>query len=207
MSAHRQSKAHIDALVTAAITMKIDGIHQTREDTKNLVFAHNGTLHRAVANGNAEDQYWCSDITADDIGKMLWDENTKSLTHRYDAEYADDGEYGTYQPTRPLNAAELSMAIDGYMYQSCEHPEWLASMAYAFCIELKAKVLSIVTRSQSDNVKTWSITEETVRRTKDFDDASAHRDFLGDDGIHIRAHSGPVALIDWMLAGGTNSEQ
>lgn len=209
MSAHMQSKAHLDALVTAAITLKIDGIHKAPGARKTLVWAHNGTLYRAATNDGVQDESWCSDVRASDIGQMLWAENKKSVEYRYsgDPTMMVDWEYDGYEPTRNLNLAELCMAIDGYMYQSCEHPEWLTSSAYAFCIALKAEALSISTHHQRDNVNTWSLSEEMVRKPKDFDDALTNSKFLGDDGIHIRATSGPVALVDWMLAGGTDQNK
>lgn len=186
MSAHRQSKAHIDALVTTAITMKVEGIHQTSTSRKFLTYAHNGRIKVCVPDDNTDTFSWCDRLTATSIGAMLWNENTKSLAYRYDAAYADDGEYGTYEPTRHLTLPEICTAIDGYMYQACEHPEWLSSEAYAFCVELKAALLSAATKSARDDVETWSIREEDVRKAKDFDEALHYRDFLGDDGIHIR---------------------
>ena len=185
MSAHRQSKAHIDAIVTAAVTLKVEGIAKTNTSRENLVYAHNGIMYRVVNDGKAQHCNWCTDTEATDLGKMLWDENTKSLMHLY-REYDGEDDYGTYEPTRHLTLAELCTAIDGYMYQSCEHPEWLASAAYAVCIELKAEALSISTRSQRDDVKTWSIDEETVRKPKSMDDALGNRDFFDDHVIVMR---------------------
>lgn len=189
MSAHMQSKAHIDALVTAAVTMKIDGIAKTPGQRKTLVWAFNGKLVRAVADETAvENPYWCDDMTADEIGQMLYDANKTSVEERYpdDKFMVVDWDYTGYEPTRNLNLAELCMAIDGYMYQSCEADGWLASNAYAFCVALKAEALSIATYKDRDSANTWSIMEEDVRKAKSLDDALSNKDFLGDEGIVIR---------------------
>ena len=41
----------------------------------------------------------------------------------------------------PLTPGELAKAIDCYAYQSCEHPEWEKSSAYAICQALRSAIL------------------------------------------------------------------
>ena len=73
---------------------------------------------------------------ATEVGQMLWDENRRSLSYRY-PDHEDDWKLDVYLH-RPAglffkpSPAEVLKSADCYAYQSCEHPEWSASSAYAF---------------------------------------------------------------------------
>lgn len=111
MSAFIVAKAHIDAIVTAA-------------------------LDRGHIQAGQEDAY----------GQELVKENVRSVERRYD-DAPDDGDglpgpiapyyrhLYTWEPTRVLSDAELSGAIAGLTYQSCEHHEWADTEA---CRNLEA---------------------------------------------------------------------
>lgn len=92
--------------------------------------------------------------TADEVGRMLWTENVRSVTYRYpddtpstrpgpasediDAEaemyvYTDPG----YVPT----VVEACSAICCFEYQSCEHPGWRKSEALRFCDALRHSLM------------------------------------------------------------------
>jgi len=78
-------------------------------------------------------------------GQILWDENIASVAHRYQD---DDpahlpgpiGETFTYTyaaPTRTLTPLEVYGLVNCYTYQSCEHPGWEDSRAYAYMRDLE----------------------------------------------------------------------
>ena len=162
MSAHRQEKAHVDALVTLAIAGKPSGCRVM--NPRPLTFVHSSDSYSIQSDEFPNSDYFKM-LSPTEIGKILWDENTRSLNARY-SDWPDDGEYGVYEPTRLLNLADAIVAISGYMYQACEHPRWHESMAYAFCIHLKAHLASCA--SGVSEADTWSIREDDVRPVPEF---------------------------------------
>lgn len=82
-------------------------------------------------------------LGADSAGRMLWAENLRSLMYRYpndgDGERPGpidfrDSDVDTYTWTPRadgLDPKRLAEVIGCYRYQSCEHPEWESSQAYA----------------------------------------------------------------------------
>ena len=144
MSAYIVSKAHIDALVAVAA---------------------NGPANRSPkypGDGWTPPMWRLTDNSQDAlnarhnpdlIGSMLWQENVMSVVHRYPNSLNDlpgpvdfDAEmvltYTSERPARMLTATEALKAIDGYEYQSCEHPEWKDSQARAFCDALRRRLIS-----------------------------------------------------------------
>ena len=96
---------------------------------------------------------WFHDGERHDLGKcseagqMLWDENRKSVSHRYGTPIDGDlpgpvHETFVYShiPT-PIewhpDVAQAFLSISCYTYQACETPEWEASDAYAFMEALR----------------------------------------------------------------------
>lgn len=74
------------------------------------------------------------------LGQMLWDENVKSVSHRYPDDPFDlPGRIGDapylYREDLPLvgniDPVQLIKACHCYQYQSCEHEEWGSSEACA----------------------------------------------------------------------------
>jgi hypothetical protein len=62
------------------------------------------------------------------VGQMLWDENVRSVNHRYDEQ--DEAEPYTFRPIEVvLEPYGLLKQVKCYQYQSCEHPEWEGSEA------------------------------------------------------------------------------
>lgn len=115
MSAWRVSKTHIDVLVTVAIDARHPG--------SSFYFYHEG-----------EGRYVTRE-TADEIGRMLWEENFRSVNHRYD-ESEPVPEY-RFARTEDKPIVEVLKGIDCYEYQSCEHDEWESSAAKRFCDSLR----------------------------------------------------------------------
>lgn len=87
----------------------------------------------------------------DSIGKMLLGENIKSVMHRYPDCTPDDmpgpipcptvEAYKYEHPRISLGPVAILKALDGYEYQSCEHPGWDASEAHAFCEALGSRMI------------------------------------------------------------------
>lgn len=94
----------------------------------------------------------------DEAARMLWDENVRSVSHRYpndapselpaadcDSVEAAAGEFG-WRPAysrivRKIEPVQVLKAVQCYEYQSCEHPEWHQSRAKAFCASLKDRMI------------------------------------------------------------------
>jgi hypothetical protein len=83
--------------------------------------------------------------SASAVGQMLWDENIASVRYRY----PDDGDdlpgpvgeafvylHGWTRADAP-DPVQVFKSIACYRYQSCEHPGWEKSQAFAFCDALE----------------------------------------------------------------------
>lgn len=122
MSAYVVSKAHIDALVSAA--MQLGG-----------------------GPGTPRLDFWWPDRgrvdvtldTATEIGRMLWATNHESVNYRY-SENEPAPEYA-FVKTREFSDAEIRDLVAGYDYQSCEHPGWRDSPAWYFCERVRHRLL------------------------------------------------------------------
>jgi hypothetical protein len=84
-------------------------------------------------------------FNAETVFDLLLDENLKSLSYRYPnaariEDWYDDGEAAfiwANVPEKQYSATELLQFLDDYTYQSCEHPEWEASVACWLMCTLK----------------------------------------------------------------------
>ena len=145
MSAFVVSKAHIDALVTAGLDLGRHGYlywywpELTAEQESDAYargsYAGSGAPEVAEARHH---ELWID--TADQVGAMLWAENYRSVNHRY-AEDNQPQAYGYTRCRRRLSAVALLKAVNCYEYQSCEHPGWKRSQAYAFCQALRSALI------------------------------------------------------------------
>jgi hypothetical protein len=113
MSAWIVSKAHIDAIVTAALK-------------DEMVRLPHDTFHPQK-------------MSTDEMGQMLWRENYKSVNHRYN-ERARCPSYRFNLRACPLTSVEVFKAIHCLEYQSCEHPGWKRSKARSFLRELESSL-------------------------------------------------------------------
>lgn len=153
MSAHIVSKQHIDLLVRAA-----EHAHLTRYagDGRSLTWwrtddegRYAGWRQLARNAETREDDDYKAFCTPSQLGQMLVSENVRSVYHRYPDTDPDAGDLpgptdayymGPYvyeDLRRDLTPGEVFRAIDCLDYQSCEHPEWYASEAYAFLVALR----------------------------------------------------------------------
>ena len=146
MSAYIVSKAHIDALITAA-----GSVNYAEHDSGLSWYVRNaakpgGYDHHELSYSDRE--------RASEVGAMLWAENLTSINYRYPDTIEDmsncPGPVGfgletvdeyTFRPTARLSVVTVLKAIACYEYQTCEHPTWKDSEAYAFCQELKEKMI------------------------------------------------------------------
>jgi len=130
MSAFVVNKSHINALIHAGMAVQY----------RPFTWYHNGESHNLT------------DENASQIGQMLLDECVRSVCSRYEddsmtnlpgrtnAEWLIPFEYRfTHRRPTPIEALSL---ISCYEYQSCEHPEWEASEAKAFCSALRHCTIS-----------------------------------------------------------------
>lgn len=120
MSAYIVSKATIDALVTFA--------------AKHRASVAPGILHYDKINGVK---------TETKLGRMLLEENERSVSHRYPNEETRrlqrpvdyDGAERYFFARREVEPIVIVKLCDHLSYQSCEHPQWQESDA---CRILKA---------------------------------------------------------------------
>lgn len=131
MSAFVVTRAHIDALVTAAVfgvveCRLIDGFHSPYFQGSPLGVAK---VHI--------------------LGERLWRENVISVRHRYPGDRSLDVEYFYTFPTKDSSfnppalrpVVEVLKLIECYMYQSSEHEGWMLSEARAFCLDLTWRLI------------------------------------------------------------------
>ncbi len=158
MSAYLVHKDQIDLLVTAGLAR----------------LGHDGCIIYAPNNQRAELRF----ETATMFGKILWIENLKSVEYRYSDTVGDmenlpssgNTDIESYEfeavdmkslltrfPQRKTpEVGVLVNAIDGYEYQSCEHPQWDGSLARGYCHWLKDKLLDELSHRDQCNGWDWS---------------------------------------------------
>ncbi len=96
------------------------------------------------------------------MGQMLWSENWKSVSFRYpDAKCygAEPPEYGRHDMngTGEVTPERTLRACDCYEYQSCEHPGFYESEAFAFVYALRAAAWNALPGYQA--LSEWGIGE------------------------------------------------
>lgn len=109
MSAFIVSNDHINAIVTYCVDKRVS--------------YWTGKEHQTVQTWNAEE-----------VGRILMDENVRSVVCRYPSEageFANEGSDYSYRhfPT-PLTPVEIIKACHCLGYQSCETDDWEASLAW-----------------------------------------------------------------------------
>lgn len=127
MSAYIVEKRHILYLVTAAWAGRF-----------RFTWWHNETSHE-LPEGDYD--------RAAEVGNMLWQENIKSVSHRYPHESSATlpgpvhAESAITAADFPIflehDPAQVLKSCDCYEYQSCEHQEWKGSESFAFIDALR----------------------------------------------------------------------
>ncbi|HTR74559.1 MAG TPA: hypothetical protein VMH33_04790 [Solirubrobacterales bacterium] len=134
MSAYVVDPAHIDVLLSVAIHGPRDRAVRHPGDGWHPPYV-NELLDDRSGPLTAED--------ADEAGRALLAECIESVSYRYPDDSLDELP-GPRPMPRPrqyewtdfgsfLTAIEACLAIDGYGYQSCEHPGWNTSGPFWFC--------------------------------------------------------------------------
>ncbi len=140
-------KEHIDALVTAALEVYDRGPlswfvrPMTKEEQADAYEVGEpwgaegpsiAELLRRVATSEE----------ADRIGQMLMRENRLSVNHRYgESQVEGIYAYGLRRPDGKVRQVVILKGLDAYEYQSCEHPGWETSEAFAFCQALRRRMI------------------------------------------------------------------
>lgn len=151
MSAFIVDRAHIDALVALAVK----GPRNEREVRPDLAWMRPfHWYHRRDDHGQIVHEPRTADYdTADETGRMLWNENLASVAYRYgddneplpgpiDFAVTDADEYVWPFSAPQLTAVQGLKALACYEYQSCEHPGWHDSAARQFCETLRHRLIT-----------------------------------------------------------------
>lgn len=156
MNARMVTKAHIDALIAAALVGENRGnVMFFVTDTEPL--EGNGVLVQQWG-ANSYSVRTVTSESAASIGQMLLAENMASVNARY----AQDDIKPVYEftrPTRSRETIEILMAIDGYTYQACEHDGWAQSDAAKFCEALRKRLIKKL--PGYEEAQTWLIEDDT----------------------------------------------
>jgi hypothetical protein len=161
MSAYVVDKDHIDALVKAGLELgRPEHVGSLRWFWPEITEQDREQASRpgeAISNGDVElardRSHELRQEDAHRVGAMLWAENVRSVSFRYDtpedgdlpgpitfgvmdvAEYQYKPHPGWIEPVAVLKA------LDCFEYQSCEHPGWRASEAHAYCESLRGRAI------------------------------------------------------------------
>lgn len=182
MSAFVVSRAHIDAIVCTAINGPTDAEGQWRGPSWSRDVAEQELIPGSPEYGTTQIQWMkvstagmselvtkSGEISADELGFILWAENVASVRYRYpnDAPGEEPGTYvddepewhSTYKYRRAgkrLTIAEAFSAITCLDYQSCEHPEWRESEAFRILQSVKDCLATVL---PGYSAAPWEITE------------------------------------------------
>ncbi len=167
MSAYVVDRDTIDLLVAAALALPgVGGRHGEPEFTWWVQSQQH--RHGINRHGFHHPEEGPHRHTPDSLGRLLWDENVRSVSYRYPDDRPHDlpgpadapwlGEYTARTAdlnfairTGRIRLADIVEAVACYRYQSCEHPEWHDSVAASFCEELEAEALRIYARREEQH--------------------------------------------------------
>lgn len=140
MSAYIVDKEHILYLVQAAMSNTI-----ARSFGVSWVWNRNEQAGTYERNEIRQTQY----DKAADVANMLWRENIKSVSYRYPGDKTSGTLPGPVggslivtkrdflHPFNRFDPVQVLKSVSCYEYQTCEHPEWESSEAFAFCQALR----------------------------------------------------------------------
>lgn len=144
MSAFVVSTVHIDAMLTAGLRLPTAYVSSpllwfwpTIDAASDPGSWTSDELQRQAM----ERRHRLTEQTAGQVGAMLLAENRRSVDHRYNEQEWEEPYLFTALPGRPDPVVVLK-AIACYRYQSCEHPGWPSSEAYAFCDALRERAIN-----------------------------------------------------------------
>lgn len=144
MSAFIVSKRHIDAMVTAGLRVVSGtcGVLRWMEPApvNEAAYQRGEPWGPAAIEEANKRRRELTDQTAGRVGAMLMAENAASVNHRYDEEDPEEP-YVFARYVKPIEPVAILKAIDCYVYQTCEHPEWESSEAREFCDALRKRMI------------------------------------------------------------------
>lgn len=162
MSAFMVDSTHIDAMLTAGLqggpNSDLSWFHPaiTEEDRQGAYQAGEPWGPTAIRLAE-ERRHHLTRKTAGRVGAMLMAENRASVNHRYNEEEWE--EPYTFRMLRGhADPVVILSALSCYEYQSCEHPEWEASEAHAFCEALRDACIGRLPGWG----KVWEITDRNI---------------------------------------------
>ena len=123
MSAFIVSKGHIRFLVEAASRLG-------REPVSWYTDGGRRQLSRFIKTDKP------NELTLNQLGALLWEENVKSVDERYREENGV-GAYKHVRSSLPLDPVQVFASISCYEYQACEHEGWETSEAKAICESIR----------------------------------------------------------------------
>ncbi|MFD7161566.1 hypothetical protein ACFV9C_43765 [Kribbella sp. NPDC059898] len=139
MSASIVSALHVNLLVYAGLSLVQHG-ERLRWFSRPMIDEEKAAAHE-VGSWTGPGAFEVSgqlmrELDRESVGAVLLAENARSVNHRYDA---DDWEsVFEYTPmSGRVDPLHVLGALGYYEYQSCEHPDWDASEAQAFCTALR----------------------------------------------------------------------
>ena len=136
MSAFLVSRAHIDAMVSAAHALEPARFQrESLDDLGAMLWRENMRSLEALYGGGAPDE--------DAVEGYAWSRTTP-------------GRYGVMALQEIVRVLK---AIDCYEYQSCEHGDWRTSEAREFCRMLRN---SLISRLPGYDAAPWGIEDEDV---------------------------------------------
>lgn len=158
MSAFVHDRAHILALVRTAIDGPAESVGSPDlawHGVSWLTLPRRDLAHWSEAVSGRTD--W---QTAEDLARLLWDENVASVRARYaDADESgmipDEPPFSMWEihKARRLTAADALCALASFEYQSCEHNEWEDGEAARFCDAFRRTLCHVVSRDS----ECWAI--------------------------------------------------
>ena len=155
MSAYIVSKRHIDAMVGAGLSASPYGelrwrhrdewhelSHENATEVGAMLWAENETSvsYRYSPPGR---EYYYGEHAAEmePLEELPGGRVSEEIAPGVVVEMPEWAEPYRYSAIHPLPAVAVLKAIDCYEYQSCEHPEWEESEAFAFCDSLRRSLI------------------------------------------------------------------
>lgn len=91
---------------------------------------------------------------ATEVGRMLWDENHRSVNYRY-RETTPTPDYSFEGIEARLDDTVVGVQVACYEYQSCEHPGWETSRARELCSLLADAICARNGWESADDAPGW----------------------------------------------------
>jgi hypothetical protein len=156
VSAFVVDRAHVDYLIGAGLRLGVRhpvAWYDPKTRPRWVVGGDNSDYLERTAAARRE----LRPDTADRVGGMLWAENHRSVSYRYDeAQATPEYSYTVPYRARRLDPVQVLKAIRCYEYQTCECPDWDETEAWEFCDSLRHAAIAAL---PGYDAAKWEITE------------------------------------------------